>query len=306
MWLSKIVSLVTVVFWPISLFLNNSMENFAIYILPSILIFASNYLHKRHNSMYLLPFLFIPFISVKLSLFPVLFLLMNFSIDKPPTNLRSKYSQTSPSMSLKQFNSSYELTLGVFLNSYKKSISKLILFLISLLVLLFNWHSFYGQTVLIPDYEAQQTVIRDTHLYKSVFMARLFHNKARVISDKYFTNFFALIDPNNYFFESAPRQFSGNQNLAKFPFPAIIFFIFSIFIIWKNDDGFMLASFLAGILSLSVLTVFDGNDFILWFPMCLILTYGIKLVSKINNSKYLLSIYLIFAFVQLLQIFISG
>ncbi len=256
--------------WPISLYLKNIPQDFIIYLIPALLTFVSYLLYKKSGNYYILPLLIIPFIEPKLSLFPILFIVC-------------------------------DIIFG------KKSISKFALLAISLAVLILFWKSFWGQTIFIPDYEARQKVIRETQLYPSVLLARIFHNKLRIITDKFTYNFFALTDPNNYFFGFAPRQIINNQNLPKFPSLGIIFVLYGAFLINKNESKkFIITSFLAGIISLSVLTIFDRNDFILWIPLSLLLIHGVYLVMQ--NLKFYFWVFILFvtfAVPEVLRIFVT-
>ena len=96
---------------------------------------------------------------------------------------------------------------------------------ISLLLVFWQGNNFFGQTIFISDYERRQEVIRNTHLYDSVFLARFSHNKLKIITDKFIYNFFAITDLNNYFFGFHPRQIVGNQNISKYPYPFLVFFL---------------------------------------------------------------------------------
>ena len=133
-------------------------------------------------------------------------------------------------------------------------------------------------------------------------MARSFQNKARIPLDKITYNFFALIDPNNYFFGFQPRQIIvNNQNIDKFPFVSLIFFIFGLYTINKNQNKkFVLITLFASLISLIVLNSFDRNDFILWLPLSLVILHG---VNKLQN-KYLYLIFLIFTVPQLIRILV--
>jgi hypothetical protein len=110
---------------------------------------------------------------------------------------------------------------------------------------------FVGQTIFVTDYEANQKVVRDTQLYDSVFVARLFHNKGRVFFDKFTFNLFALTDPSNYFFGFHPRQVATNQNLIKFPFLYFYAVQFSFYVL----NILFYINFLLPLFSLSGLTV---------------------------------------------------
>ena len=161
------------------------------------------------------------------------------------------------------------------------------------------------QTIFIKDYEAQQKVIRDTQLYQSIFLARVFHNKARIVLDKFTDNFFALTDPNNYFFGFAPRQIVGNQNLVKFPFLSLFFFLIAIYYFKDSKSNRLIAILIVTfVVLLSCLKNFDKSDFVLWVPLSLLIVNGINIVSKLKHSQLLFLVYLLFSITELIRIIV--
>jgi hypothetical protein len=180
------------------------------------------------------------------------------------------------------------------------------LFFFFLLVFILSFRSFWGQTIFKPDYEREQSVIRQTLLYPNVLLARTFHNKARIYIDKFNNDFFALTDPNNYFFRFAPRQITvDNQNLKKFPALAIFIVLYGFYTLPKNRyKNLILVWLIAGILSLSILSVFDRHDFILWFPLSAIFIHGVKQFDNNKFSKIFFIIFILFSLLELAQIII--
>lgn len=227
--LKNIAVLLGLVFWPLSLFINNTLGDFLKYI--------------------------IPIIEPKLILLPLIYF------------------------------------------AFRKNIK---LFLVFLFIFIIIFNRFWGQTIFKTDYEAQQEVIRQTLLYPNPLSARIFHNKVRIYIDKFNNNFFALTDPNNYFFRFAPRQITvDNQNLKKFPSLAIFSMLVGFYYLNKAKYKNQIVTFLiASILSLCVLTVFDRNDFILWFPLSAIFIYGAKFI----NSKAFWVVFIALSSLELLQI----
>jgi hypothetical protein len=217
-----------------------------------------------------LPILFIPFFEPKLALIPLgiaMLELFQFKIKKMP----------------------------------------MIFLFLSLIVFLISWKEYSGQTIITPDYEARQAVIRKTQLYKTVFMARLFHNKARIRIDKFNDNFFALSDPNNYFFGFHPRQIViDNQNLGKFPFAALPFVLFGIYHLNKSKDKrFIINTFIVGMFSLSLLKIFDRNDFILWLPISLAFVHGVKQFGKKHKASIIFFLlFILFSIPELIRILV--
>ncbi|MGB6839330.1 MAG: hypothetical protein WBE27_03635 [Microgenomates group bacterium] len=266
-----VVILLGLVFWPLSLFLANSSINFIRYTLPAVLMVISLVLFKKQSKLYFLPILLIPVIEPKLVLLPIGVAIADFFWNK----------------------------------ANKKTFAFLAT---ALLVLVLTWRGFSSQTIFTLDYEARQAVIRKTQLYRTVFMARLFHNKARICIDKFNDKFFALTDPNNYFFGFHPRQIVlDNQNLNKFPFAALPFVLFGIYHLDKSKDKrFIINIFIASLLSLSILTIFDRNDFVLWLPISLTFIHGVKQFSKrFKMSKIFFFLFILFSIPGLIRIFVQ-
>jgi hypothetical protein len=258
--------------WPLNLYFHNTLPNFQLYLLPAVfIIFSIVIYNKGHKNLAFLSLIFIPFISSKLLLLPLFFLLFIIILEK------------------------------------KKYIFFIILTVI--LAILF-WHNFAAQTVFQTDYEKYQEVIRNTQLYNSPLLARTFHNKFRVMTDKFTENLFALSDPNNYFFGFHPREISlRNQNLLKFPFLSIAFFIFALLNFRQLPQNKQLfALFLAGVLSLSLLIDYDRTDFILWPIVGTIVFSGMTIFQKKYPKIfiYFYPIFIIFSSLDLLKIFIEG
>ena len=265
-----IVITLGLVFWPLNLFLANSYSNFITYLVPVAFLITSLILSKKQSKLYFLPILFIPFFEPKLALIPL------------------------GIAALELFQSKIKKTPMIFL-------------FLSLAVFLISWKGFSGQTIFTPDYEARQAVIRNTQLYKTVFMARLFHNKARIPINKFNDNFFALSDPNNYFFGFHPRQIIiDNQNLDKFPFAALPFVLFGIYHLKKSKDKrFIINTFIVSILSLSLLKIFDRNDFILWLPISLTFIHGVKQFSKKHKASIIFFLlFILFSIPELIRILV--
>lgn len=270
--LKYIVSFLILFSWPLNLYLANTKSDFLDYLIPLVLLSLAFLLYKRRFRFYLLPTLLIPVFEPKLAFFPVLFTLLftPFSKDK-------KFP--------------------------------IVFFIISIMALFVVWKSFWGQTIFIPDYQARQEVIRNIHLYPNPPLARIFQNKTRIYSDKFGGNFFALTDPNNYFFSFHPREITvTNQNLDKYPFLAIVFMFLGIYYFTKNAyKSFILYSFLSGVINLSMLTYFDRQDFILWLPISLTLLGGTHwLFSKKSKWVYIYSItFILFTLIQLIRNYVT-
>lgn len=270
----RIIIFLILLFWPLSLVLNNTLSNFLSYLIPGILVALSFFLYTKNSTglAYLLPIFSIPFAEPKLAALPLIFVLTNLVQDEE----KKKY---------------------------------VILLLVSLTVLTFTWKGFWGQTIFKPDYEAEQIVIGKTYIYNSVILARIFQNKPRIYLDKFTNNFFALTDPNNYFFNFHPREILvDNQNLIKFPSLSIVFSLFGFYFVNKLAvRKFVVSILAAAVLSLSILTVFDRNDFVLWFPISAIVIFGVtKARERFKKAFFIFSVlFLTFSVIQLLRIFID-
>lgn len=263
--LKTIVFALSILLWPISLYRANTLPNFISYTIPTLFIAISFYFYRKGKSFFLLPILFLPLISPKLLPIPILVILAFYVINKG-----------------------------------KKYLPYL---LVSLFLLAGFFKPFWGQTIFKPDYQARQKVIRNTYLYPNVLSARVFQNKLRIIVDKFNFNLTAFIDPSNYLFGFHPREIMvDNQNLDKFPFLSLPFFLFGIYFLRKTSHWhFPLILFISSIISLSFLNNFDRNDFILFTPLSIILFEGINQFSKKFKSRANIYywIYLFFAFFQL-------
>lgn len=144
------------------------------------------------------------------------------------------------------------------------------------------------KTIFAKDYQAEQLILRNIHLYPNVILARVFQNKGRIYLNKFTDNFFALTDPNNYFFGLHPRPIvPNNRNLFKFPFIGIIFFGYGIFTIKKYKyKPQLITAFSVLIAILSVLKNFDGYDFVLWIPVSIVIIHGIQMLETDNPKIF--------------------
>lgn len=240
----SILAILTLTCWPVNLYLKNTLPDFVTYFIPAVLLVISYYMYSNTNKYYLTPILMIGIYEKKLLILPIIF----FAIE--------------------------------ILINFKKEI---LTFMVASLVLFFwQYSAWRGQSVFNRDYEGEQQILRDIHLYPNIPMARFFQNKPKLYLGKVSVNFFALADLNNYFFAGHPAPTTiSTQELYKFYWPLIIFLLLGIY--HFNDlviEDFILISTIACLVSLSVLINFDRNDFILWFPISLIIIHGIKKTFK--------------------------
>lgn len=162
------------------------------------------------------------------------------------------------------------------------------------------------RTVFHQDYQAEQRILDKINLYPSVLFARVYQNKARIYLDKISNNLFALTDLNNYFFGFHPRQIIGNQNLKKFPFVSIIFFLAGIYAFNKlKRKKFILQLSVFSLIYLVLLDNFDRIDILLWLPLSLIILGGLEIVSVSKYWKYTVTAFWIFTIPQVIRILLG-
>ena len=259
-------------FWPTSLFLSNTKAEFLNVFVPSLLIFISYFMYRQSRQFYLFPILIIPIFQPKLALLPVIIFI-------------------------------------IYLILHPKSLITMLGLILAILMFVNVFKPFWGQTIFHADYEGYQRILRQSQLYPNVILARVFQNKGYVYADKFISNFFILTDPNNYFFQSHPREIIlDNQNLKKYPALAIVFALTGILYFYKNENRpFILLISISGLLSLSVLTFFDRSDILLWIPISTIIIYGIHTMSHKLPFIFnlFLPIFLIYSLLEYIQIFFS-
>ena len=178
-----------------------------------------------------------------------------------------------------------------------------------LMVVAFNFRGLYNNSILNYNNDLRQAVIEKSYLYPNIWLPRIFQNKLNVYWDKFSFNFFALVDPNNYFFNFHPREITiDNQNLQKFPFLSIVLFLIGLYNLSKNPDrNFLLTTIPILILNLSLLKNFDRYDFSLYFPISLIIFSGLK-IFKLHFKKrqeIFFGLFLIFTVIENLHLFID-
>jgi len=269
--LKNIILALTLTLWPFSLYLKNTPQNYISYLVPTLILLLGYTLFKKGKIFFWTVLLLIPFVSPKLAALPLAVSLLSLFFR------RNKYS---------------------------------FLFIISSLILSFIFiKPLWGQTVFKFDYEAKQQIIRNTYLYPNVLLARLSQNKVKIITDKLNNNFFAITDPANYFFAFHPREgYVENQNLDKYPFLSLPFLLFGLYCLKKNKDKtFIIPVLVASVLTLSVLTNFDRQDFTLYLPLSLIIIDGINIFEKRwpKVAKYYWPMFIIFSLQEIVKLLIT-
>ncbi len=264
--LVKLSIIFTLVFWPAHLFLSNTPADFLSYFLPAVLLGISLFLYPSSNYFWFL--LAIGLIQPKLALFPLLVSLLFFLIKK----------------------------------------QNLLFLLLSAIIFIFNLKPFQAQSILHYDHNKTQEVISRTQLYPNSLLARTFHNKARIYLDKTNERLFALTDINNYFFSFHPREnILENQNLVKFPFVSIIFFLVGLFYLNKHPKFIFLTLIAASLLTnLSMLNIYDRNDFILWPILAAVIIFGAKTPYSSTHrlANITSAVLLLFAGIEFIRLFL--
>lgn len=188
-----------------------------------------------------------------------------------------------------------------------KKLGYLILAIIIAIGIFFAGQSFLGSSIFYFEHNDQQKVIRQGYLYPNIYLARLFQNKPTIYLDRFWFNFFSLIDLNNYFFGFHPRQIPvENQNIQKFPFMSIFLFLGGIYLAIKKQKQLL---FSVGwiVINLALLKNFDKSDAVLWLLLCSIIYLGLEIFKQItSHSKYwFLVIFILFSLTEYLRMIVS-
>lgn len=169
---------------------------------------------------------------------------------------------------------------------------KLLAILFFLAALLFNASALAKNSIFTYDPLAFDTQVKKVGLIPNRFLARVVQNKLYIYSDKFTSNLFMNLDPNNYFFSFHPRETPNNQYLQKFPYFAFPLLFVGIFVLISTRQKFPLLVFLLSIIYLSFFKNFDRYDFLLWPTLLLFILQGDSFLSK-KYPQYLLGFYLI-------------
>lgn len=266
--MKKVILVLVFLFWPLSLLLHNTLVVFLATFVLALFVCLSFLLYRAGFRLYVLPLVFLPFFEPKLSLLPALAATWEV--------LRERGNRAA------------FVVLGL-----------------ALLAIVVNFSQFRGQTIFTQDYEAEQRVLEKINLYPTVLLARVFQNKARIYLDKISFNFFALTDPNNYFFGFHPREIVlENQNLKKFPSAGIIFLLLGLYNLGRyRYKDFIVPLIFCSLISLVILKIFDRADFILWIPLGLLVVHGTDMMKNKFLRMPLFGIFIVLTLVQLLRLF---
>lgn len=171
-----------------------------------------------------------------------------------------------------------------------------------------DFANYFRQSILSPDQQAPLIINTKRSLYSNDFLGRFFNNKITFIWGRFKANFFALIDPNNYFFGFHPREIvRENLNLDKFPFISVIFLLYGLYRLnlMKQGRGFLLLFFI--LVCLLSLANFDKVDFILYPVLAVFMVHGIGQMRTEKPKLFITTAFLliIFSIPQYLRAFVN-
>lgn len=257
------------IFWPVAI-IGANPDGWLSYVLVLSVVTASWLLYKKGFRQHFFLFLLLPMIHPAYLFFPVFFIL--FYLKETPKIL-------------------------------------LLIFAIALIAtVFFSWKTFYAYSIFTPDPLSFDTLNKKISLIPSRNLARLFHNKTDLYQDKFKANVFTSLDQNNYFFALHPREIFENQNLNKFPYPALIPFLIGLFYLASYiHKKWIISVILAGILSIAMINNQDKFDIILYLPIFLICLLGLKKVFTLPQKSYFMfsSILIFLSFIELLRLLTS-
>ena len=171
-----------------------------------------------------------------------------------------------------------------------------------------DFANYFRHSILAPDQEAPLIINTKRSLYPNDLVGRFFNNKATFVWGRFKANFFALTDPNNYFFGFHPREIvRENLNLDKFPFISIIFLLYGLYrlnLLKRGRGLLLLFVVLACLLSLAN---FDKVDFILYPVLAVFIIHGTRRMRTEKPKLFVaVAIFLvIFSSPQYLRAFVN-
>lgn len=156
--------------------------------------------------------------------------------------------------------------------------------------------NYYHFSIFAPDNQGPLIISRKRSVYHSDLLGRFFNNKATFIFGRFKSNFFAIIDLNNYFFGFHPREIvRENLNIEKFPFISVFFLLYAIYRIKVIKNVRTLVSVFLILTVVLSLANFDKVDFILYPIFASFMIHGITTMSQEKPRLFLvISLLLIF------------
>ncbi len=168
--------------------------------------------------------------------------------------------------------------------------------------------NYYRFSIFAPDNQAPLIINAKRSVYANDFLGRLFNNKATFIYSRFKANFFALTDPNNYFFGFHPRELiRQNLNLEKFPFISAVFLLYALYRFnTLKRAKLLLSTFFFLVIFLS-LANFDKVDFVLYPILAVFMVHGIRQLGKEKPKLFVIAsiLLIIFSIPEYLRAFVN-
>lgn len=168
--------------------------------------------------------------------------------------------------------------------------------------------NYYRFSIFAPDNQAPLSINNKRSIYNNDLLGRLFNNKATFVFDRFKANFFALTDPNNYFFGFHPRELiRENLNIEKFPFVSSIFIFYAFYRLRTLDRAKLLLTLFFLLVILLSLSNFDKVDFVLYPILSIFMIHGIQKMSHERPKLFLTTstLLVIFSIPQYLRAFVN-
>ncbi len=137
----------------------------------------------------------------------------------------------------------------------------------------------------------------DTSRIKKIF----YNTKTTIIVDRYTKNVLAMMNLNNYFFNSFPQvDITEIDHRMKFPYPAAIGFLIGVYVSLKKRKHLKLWLTAIGIVVLvSVFKKIDGWDVAIYPVLGIITVDGLKEINKHKFGWLLLSLIAVIGLIEI-------
>ncbi len=248
-----LTTVLLLVFWPLTFYLAN-VDSWITYAMGISILFLSLVFYQKGFPEYYFIYLLLPFIHPAFLAFPFITLVFKLIFNR--TSGVSK------------------ATFAIFL-------------LLLVLVTIFAGKGFYAHSIFTPDPLAYDTLNKKISLIPSRSLAKVFENKTTIFQDKFKSNVFISLDPNNYFFNHHPQEIGGNQNLIKYSYLAIIPFLVGLyFILESKNKEWTITTLVCAVISVAFINNQDRFDTLLYLPISLICLHGLKKIFQSPNHKF--------------------
>ncbi len=156
-----------------------------------------------------------------------------------------------------------------------------------IIVSFFSYKTFYAYSIFTPDPLAFDTLNKKISLIPNRNLAKVFMNKTTIFQDKFKSNIFISLDPNNYFFGLHPQELGNNQNLTKFPYLAIFPFLIGLYyLLDSKSKHWIISIFVAIASSIAFINNQDRFDILLYLPIVLICLNGLKKIFDSSSFNF--------------------